>query len=290
MRRSYYKILMLVLVSSSLLLPISVSAKKIGSASVDASKIKRFASVKEAARTYQQGLQQIFKDVPVNIYDPSHRLFQLSLLKREVYKRLFWGYIRADNRMISLGAGEKSGAWAVVFSFDHPELKRRGNTLTALRLNSISHVKIRPEKVSQRWAGIFMVHEMSHLFEYLTYGVRDQDSTEYYAYDYEKRALNYLTKNMFDNVLDRIIQEYKLQTHKSLHAMRKDNLQKFTPMLEEIESVLKEKPALSIAEREMRDGFYLMSLHLRISELNRIAPYARINKSREWLDTFAMFK
>jgi hypothetical protein len=250
--------------------------------------VQRFGSINEAFETYRLGIMNIMQDVP-EYADQSNPIHVLSQYKASVYRNLSWSYIRKDNAIIALTPGIVPGYWVSFIDLNHPALETRGATLRSMKDNDLVAAVIRPDKISPKWAGIFLVHEFAHLKEYMECGHLNSEESEFKAYQLEKIAVNHITKNRFDEVLKHIIDKHKITDGTQLAEMHKTDRKRTHFLVLEIDEMLGEGSGRNIAELEMRYGFYLVSLSLKLSERDGDNPEIAAKKVKMILETVSLF-
>jgi hypothetical protein len=251
--------------------------------------VSQFKSVDEAYETYKSGIMKIMADIPDSITDRADPLHRLSMYK-DLYIKMGWSHIKSDNAIFSLTAGNRSACWVSFLDLDHPALKTRGNTLNAkVNKNGLVFIVIRPDKISDKWAGVFLLHELSHAKEYMDIGHSDREKTELLAYELEKIAYNHITENLFDRVLDEVINIHNISYEGMLSQLDKKEVKHFSPVLHEIDEKMSEEFGQSIAEMEMRHGFYLMSIVLRLSEKNMDDTETKARKMNSIIEKVSLF-
>ena len=250
--------------------------------------VEKFGSINEAFETYRSGIMKIMEDIPENVgqFNPLHIL---SKYKASVYKNLSWSYVRKDNVIISLTTGKVSDYWVSFIDLNHPALETRGPTLNSMKNNDLVLTVICPDKLSPRWAGIFLVHEFAHLKEYMVHGYLNNEESEFNAYTLEKIAVNHITGNRFDEVLKDINNKHKIMDGSQLVEMHMNDRKRINSLFLEIDNKLGEEKGQSIAELEMRYSFYLMSLILRLSEMNNENSEITARKVKMILDKISLF-
>ncbi len=250
--------------------------------------VEKFDSINEALETYRLGIMNVMEDVPENV-EQSNPLHILIKYKASVYKNLSWSYVRRDNAIISLTEGKVSDYWVSFLDLNHPALEARGPTLRSMKNNDLVVTVIRPDKISTKWAGVFLVHEFAHLKEYTEHGYLNSEDSEFKAYSLEKIAVNHITRNRFDEVLKHIIDRHKIIGGSQIVEMNKNDRKRLQSLFFEIDEILGEEKGRSIAEMEMRYGFYLMSLILRLSEMNNDNQEIASRKLKTVLDKVSLF-
>jgi hypothetical protein len=248
--------------------------------------VTQFASVKDAYDTYRSGIANIMETVPGDpdgSSGPSRRLNEY----KSIYKQLGWSRIDRDNRIYALTPGRVPGYWVSFIEPDHPGLKTRGSMLhVELNERKFVSVIVRPDKITARWAGIFLVHELSHAREDLEKGGPDGDASECSAYDLEKTAYSHVTGNAFDGALDEVLNAHAIEDAKELLGQ---GAVRISGQLQEIDQKMNEEPGQSSAEMEMRHGFYLMAMVLRLSERAGDDAGAKVKKVNEAIANYSMF-
>lgn len=233
---------------------------------IAATSLALFESTDAAMSAYQAGIQHIMNVVPDDISDRSHVLFPLSFIKRVVYSNTGWGHIQADNKMVTLTSGKIGGCWVMFFDSDHQKLMVPGPTLSTGKVSSIVAVLARPDRITDKWAGIFLMHEFSHAYDALSGTTHPPGFSEFIAYDLEKRTYNLLSGSSFIPVLDEVIDTQHIQSIDGLASIISTDPKRFIRIIDAIEEQLAEPMALSNAERTMRNGFFAISLATRIGE------------------------
>jgi hypothetical protein len=189
---------------------------------------------------------------------------RLSQLLDDVRPAMAWGVLQSDNRMIARSSGSLAGVWAMVIAPDHDWLSMPGPTLANRITDGLNVIHIRPDKVTERWAGILLVHEMSHALDVRQAPHKQGCSVEFDAYRVEAEALSVVLDGKWEEVLDTVVAQQEFSSHERLLASVENG--RIARAIGEIERRLAEPSPLSAAEREMRDGFYVVSLIDRIQE------------------------
>ena len=249
-----------------------------------------FKDANLAIAAYKKGAEQIMGVIPDNISDRDNDLFPLSFIKREVFPITGWGHIQRDNQMIALSNGKIGGCWIMFYNHDHSNLEIPGPTLMTSRIDGLVTVVARPDRISEKWAGIFLVHELSHVYDELSGVSHPSGFSELVAYDLEMRAYNLLSKNKFTPLLDEIIHSKNLQTVAELATDIKNDSKHLRMIITKIESRLNEVPALSISERQMRDGFFVTSLAIRIGEKQHLDSKVMAQNLEHLLSQISLYK
>lgn len=188
---------------------------------------------------------------------------RLLRIRSDIFPIFSLGSINASGSMRATESGTKQGVWGLVLALDHPLLASSGPTLTAGEQDSIDSITIRPDLLSERWAGVFMIHEFSHSLDQRQEGAQSTGCwREFEAYLVEQQYYNLLTQGAFHRALDEIIAGLPSAGPQDLSA----DSSLLKTAFDSLEADLEERPALSAAERQMRDGFYYVSLVDRIGQ------------------------
>lgn len=250
--------------------------------------LKLFPTTQDALSIYKDGIQKIMATLP-DVADENNPLFPLVIIRDRVYSKMSWGYIDVNGSMIALEDGSRSGSWVMFYKENHPALKQRNNTLSTMTQGSIVTVVVRPDLISERWAGIFMVHEMSHVLERMYKTKIQPHESEYYAYTVEKIAYNYLSNGNLDKVLDEFLHRNNILNHQALIELAKQPENFKNKIKYEIDQPLDEKNSMSLTENEMRSSFYLMALSIRIGENNDYDEQKNIDGLNILIENFSKF-
>lgn len=203
---------------------------------------------------------------------------RLLRIRREIAPLLSWGVIRDDDRMIAVHPGRRDGVWGFVIEPGHPAMTESFPTLTSLTLDGIQTIRIRPDRMSPRWSGIFMVHEFSHVLD-----ARDGGSdtstcaSEFAAYVVERQYYDLTNGDRLSEGLDRVIDALELKHPRDVVALYLSDADRLAQAITTLEHALEEPAEASVAEREMRDGFYYVSLVDRVGLRAGLAEEARCN-------------
>lgn len=248
--------------------------------------VTQFAGIEDAYETYRAGIARIMEIVPDDPDVQPSPLRKLSEYKG-IYKNLGWSRVARDNTIYAMTPGHVPGYWVSFVELDHPGLKARGSTLhVELNKNNFVAVIVRPDKISERWAGIFLVHELSHAKEDLEKRSSGGEASECNEYDLEKMMYNQITRNKFDGVLDEVLNAYSLS---DVDELLGKGAVRISDYLHEIDHKMDEDVGLSIAETEMRHGFYLMAMVLRLSERVGDDTDTKVKKVNKAIAKYSMF-
>jgi len=255
----------------------------------DPADIKQFKNITSTLNSYKAGIGDLLSNIPDDYQDQRDNLFILSVLKGSVYDHLYWGMIKPNNTMVTFSKGHTNGCWAMIIQKDHPILQKRGPTYETLKSDGIVHIAIRPDLISERWIGIFLIHEFTHAYKEMYGQTLSDDETEYNATNHEKIAYNYLTNDTFDEVLDSIIKDNGFSQHADYLRFVHSDFDTRNKLYLDLESKMREELPLSIAEGEMRFALFALSISLRLSEINSTKRATRISDLAEIRNQIAKF-
>lgn len=226
----------------------------------DISKIKDEDGTAVFRAQYENGFSLVMKSLPVD--SPDETLSKLKVFK-EKYVR--WARVGKEE-YYPLESGFKNGAWMAIIPPNHVLAQKETNTLKVDAAPNMTVLRIRPDKVTEVWAGIFLIHELTHLAD-LVFKVeppnpaRDQFLVgEARAYTLESRAVNLMSRGNFERQLDVTLKAWKIATPKALVGKL------MTLSYEDIadlDGVIKSEIPKSNEEASLRLGFYAAALLVR---------------------------
>lgn len=243
----------------------------------------------DALRVYQNGLKTVLDVIPVKAAD-STNINVLDAIKNTLYPNIFWGYIDKAGKMYALTSGHKSGLWVLFTNPDHPGLKTKSSTLWTGKQDSLIAVTVRPDLMTERWAGIFLIHELVHGLEKIYMKDAKPEASEYLAYMVEMDIYNLLTHGKLNSVLDNKLNKFSLKEHDQLLELYDSNKNKVYDFIYSIDKELNEPKPKSSAEEEMRIGFYLMAATIRIGQNNGYPTNTKINNLNQLLKKSSLYK
>lgn len=207
---------------------------------------------------HQRSLNALLDRIPDRIADKQDKYYVLSVLKSSVAPVLGWGHIDAAGDMFAVSDGIKEACWIMVLDERHPWLEQPSPTLTTTELDGMLTILVRPDAISAEMAGIFLVHELLHAYIDLYKTGATPKQEEYQAYLVERRALELMTNVDLAGLLSGTAQQFGLQSAADLIALKSDDPQQLARVLQQIEGALALPEPSSLAERQMRDGLYVV--------------------------------
>ena len=178
-----------------------------------------------------------------------------------------WAKVSQEGRLTSLSKGTPTVVFAV-YEPGHPYLTNPGPTLVTAQGQNVE-IHIRPDKVSRDFAGILLIHELSHALDLLNKTqVDSSEANETKAYMHEKRAMNIAYDGKLDKALDAVLDKIKPRDVTDfIHLLEKPETgAAFQDSLIDMEKVIGITGPDSRPEAEMRLGFYTVALELRRQE------------------------
>jgi len=231
-------------------------------------------------RMYVEGFAALAASVPPQ--EPGSPYNRLRRIVEFMEDRVRWAEIRGDS-YFALEAGSRDGAWLVVVPPGHESLAIMRGAYMIEASPSITALLIKPAPVTAPWAGIFLVHEASHLLD-LVSGKEPLDPTraqflmgELQAYRAELAAADILSRGALPARIDELLSAWAARGIDELTA----HVESLSPGdRASLDATMPAGEPASPSERALRDGFYYLAIHLRFTA-------ARPDGEREMLDALA---
>lgn len=238
----------------------------------------RFADATQAAEHHREAVASAMRVIDEAEARGKAIPDRLLRIRREIPPRLSWGRIREDDTMIALDAGKRDGVWGIVIEPGHRAMDESFPTLTSLTLDGIQAIRIRPDRMSPRWSGVFMVHEFSHVLDaWDGEGDAPACAGEFAAYVVERQYYDLANGDRLSEGLDRVIDTLGFKHPRDVVALYLADADRLAQAMATLKRTLDEPSEASAAEREMRDGFYYVSLVDRVGLRAGLAEEARCN-------------
>lgn len=225
----------------------------------------RFADARQAAEHHREAVASAMRMVDEAVARGQDVPERLLRIRREIPPLLSWGVIREDDTMIAIQAGRREGVWGFAIEPAHRRMRESFPTLTSLTLDGIQTIRIRPDRMTARWSGVFMVHEFSHVLD--AWNVEASGSAcagEFAAYVVERQYYDLVSGNRLSEGLDRVIDSLALRRPADVVSLVDSDADRLRQAMATLERELDEPSEASPAEREMRNGFYYVSLVDRV--------------------------
>lgn len=230
-----------------------------------------FLSPKKIRSIYDHGFDMIMDQIG------DSEGSQLAKLKKFKNTQINWAEIKGDNAVYPLESGYAKKAWIAVYSLDHPDARIPTSILSVDNHPTMHILRIRPQPITPEWAGVTLVHEMSHLYD-RAYGVEPIRPSRYEylggevrAYEAEFEILNRFTDNNYSKVAARLVKDLNINGPEDLIppgiAERWAN-----KALVEFDKIITPKYPLSIGEEALRTGLCQFALAFASIESRNLDP------------------
>ena len=209
------------------------------------------------------------------------------LVFKGLFESMTWGQVGSDHITAPLQKRPIGKSVFSIMSFDNTDLKIPGPILTTTHNPKYNSILIRPYPVSEKWAGAFLLHELSRVREMNLGQHFSRGKSEYRASRLAMKALNIATDGAYYEALDTVMNRLGINSADDFVAMLKKREQVLgARVLLDVEQTLGLSTGwpLSPQEKEMRQGLNVIALLLRFYEnkglLARL-PGARIHQAIE---------
>ena len=136
------------------------------------------------------------------------------ILLKAFYQSVSWAEINIDGQIISMSSGNAKGTWIAFFQ-DEKMAKAQPYNLSIPQDNP-NILQIKSIDFQKDWFGIFLLHEISHLYDFAA-GIEPANRNrvqylngEVIAYLNEKELLNYHTNGKFNQAIINYIKLHQL--------------------------------------------------------------------------------
>lgn len=235
----------------------------------DASIVPPERLLSELRNLYDRGFDQVIGSLIEGDSAINRPLFELRRFRDE---SVGWAELRGS-AFYALEDGYRSGGWLVVVPPGHDLLSRMQSTLQLDPNPQLNVILIKPERVTELWAGLFLIHELSHLADRALGAESPEPDVEEYlmgelrAFGLEMMAANGVTRGDFYRRLDRVLDEWQAgSVEEFVHRVRSMTVAD----VEKISAPVLSELAASDAEHRLRNGFYSAALLIRYAERNRL--------------------
>lgn len=223
-----------------------------------------YASATELMEAYDSSFRSLFYR---HVSRTGDDFEQLALLYNFYMNYSIWARVMNDGNLVSISKG-RSNLILAAYEPGHPYLKEPGPTLITHRGENIE-IHMRPQRISKDIAGIFLVHELSHVMDFINNtAVEEFEVNETKAYFHEKKAANIAYDGALDKGLDKVLAILKPGDVGDLISIRQtpEGRLRLQELLIDIEKTMRIEPPQSEADAEMRLGFYTVALEIRRQE------------------------
>lgn len=235
--------------------------------------INELAPPAKLRSTYDSGFKRIMNGIPYETNDPD--LERLSIIKKLRDGFTYWAELRGDT-YFSLEDGNTGGAWLTIIPPNHPQMHAQKGLVQIDHNHDLNAVLIKPVNITQEWAGIILIHELSHLYDRMSgheplHGSRSEFlQGEVDAYSVEIDAINHFTKGRFDEALVQHLEGLKVDDPTKLVAEVKTSPQKWHPVFSDLDRVINKSSPLSQGEGALRRGLYIIALGFKFIDLQNL--------------------
>jgi hypothetical protein len=225
---------------------------------------------------YENGYSAVMNAVPIDSTDRKYkRLLDLKKIKEKFVR---WAGI-GEKGYYALESGPSAGAWIAIIPPDHVLAQKQEFTLLIDAAPNMTVLRIKPDKITEIWAGIFLIHELSHLADRITKFESLNPTREEFllgegrAYELESQASNLVSRGAFEHRLDTTLAAWKFSTVKALVDKLMTLEHADVVALDNV--VTREEPK-SEAEASLRLGFYSIALFSRFLSKTKFDKDARL--------------
>lgn len=218
-------------------------------------------SPKEVRSTYNNGFDLITKGV-----DPSDKGDLAEIIKFK-QRLTAWAEIRGYGEIFAMENGFTGNAWLGAISPDSPMADSPGSMVSVDNNPSVNLLRIKPEKITPEWAGIILVHELSHLrdrllgLEPVFQPTRDEWlGGEVSAYSVEIDAINHFSKGYFKEVLLDLLLQLNSKTVEDVMNLQNSHENVWNGIHYNLDQTIALIRPLSNAEAGVRHSLYEFAL------------------------------
>ncbi len=233
-------------------------------------------SLEEVRSSFDRGYEIIAGLVGAN-RDPRYAYVRELVSFRKAYVR--WAEISGDAYR-ALEDGSVGGAWLVVVPRDNALNESMTAALQVNEGDDFIVLHIKQERISDQWAGLFLVHELSHLLDLLSGREPPNAPREQFligelrACAAELTAARLFSDGSFEAEIDLLLEKLKPASMEDLYRkLGETDAREFLPLDKALGGVNPE----SDVELSLRLGFYITTTCIR---------YAETSKSKDLLTIF----
>jgi hypothetical protein len=234
----------------------------------------------EVRAIYDRGFERLMAALPAAASgSPLQALHQLKAFRAE---RVHWAELRGT-RYVALEPGRTNDAWLVVVPPTSPLGQDMEYSLQVHATETLTALHVRQARISELWAGIFLVHELSHLLdrvfdlEPLGPTRKQYIEGEARAYNLELMAISEVAKGSLEREVDRLLAAWQPKSEREA-AARVSGLT--AAEVKALDDAVAGGPALSEPEAALRGGLYTIACVFRYAAVNNRGPGPVL----EWLD------
>lgn len=233
------------------------------------SKVERADAEAKYRELYDRGFAKLMASIPDQApADASEAIRTLSFFKNFGTSGVSWSLLDASTKgYSSVESGLRVGSWKAIIP---PELIKDYEADPLLHIDgssSINVLQIQPAEVSEEWAGIFLVHELVHLFD------REKkieplhpDRLQYLAgearaYKVELLAVNYVSEGQYSRVMEEELTRLGITSLDGIYKIYESKrLEEFEASFIKLDQTIGSGPPKSTKEKGNRSGFHIMAM------------------------------
>jgi hypothetical protein len=234
----------------------------------------------EVRAIYDRGFERVMAALPAAPSgSPLQMLHQLNAFRAE---RVHWAELHGT-QYLALQPGHTNDAWLVVVPPTSPLGEEMEYSLQVHATETLTALHVRQARISELWAGIFLVHELSHLMdrvfdlEPLKPTRRQYIEGEARAYNLELMAISAVARGSLEREVDRLLAAWQPKSEREA-AARVSSLA--AAELKALDDAVAAGPAFSEPEAALRGGLYTIACVFRYAAVNNKGPGPVL----EWLD------
>lgn len=239
---------------------------------ITSSKVEIPHSITNLKDVYENGFNKIMREVPdepSQAGELNHQLLtQIRRLKDDSMK---WAYIDDSDMLRALeSAGPETKAWFALYLSQRSAANKPMPPYAVTPGIQPIAIRIQPFDVTPEWAGLFIVHEISHVLDQVRGLESDSPSTQEYldrevvAYRYEMVAADELSKRNFTRSLHKVIKDCKFKTPAEAVGIFKNNSPCANHAFQELSETISAERPKSEYERGLRKAFFSVALAFNI--------------------------
>lgn len=226
-----------------------------------------FLDPAEVREIYNQGFDMIMNSIPDTPPEGAN-FFAAFLSTVKLFRKNMtrWVELQGDS-YIALEDGFKNFAWLCAMPPDSQHTRDMIYTLQLDPKPENNILKIKPAAITKTWAGLGLIHELSHLFDRVLHLESPTSRGEEFfmgelrAFMAELGAANHHTKGKFSLGMGQVLDKYNISgsadLYKKIHSGDEIIFEKIN---EHLDPIITEERALSLDERGLRNGFYQIVL------------------------------
>lgn len=238
---------------------------------------RRYPTVSPAQQrvNFDKGFEIIMGDIPHRTDDPN--LKQLSEIRQFRDTMVMWVGLRG-NAYYALENGHRGMAGLAVVPPGHDLAKGEPNMVELDPSPENNILKIQPQKITPEWAGILLVHELSHLQD-RAYDLEPRQPTreewlggEVDAYMIEVKAIDHFTQGAFEKAVKEQIKRFNLTVDKVFTMPHSHQKGEWGKIMASLNATITSKPSLGPGEEGARCTLFQLAICFEIIDSQNLDP------------------